>query len=232
MSLSLDEIIAREKQQSRAAVEKKWEFLQFEVSYLFRAAPEKGSWKKVDKPLNNWSSGKPSDRSAPYSKVSWSSSAPSKSAQPTGGWSKPAAAPTSSRSGWGNSYHNSSSSAGNSYVYNSTQAKGQSKWNKDGTIVKISNIPWDLTHRDVQTAFENNCGHVQKCEVNRGTAWLTFQGSYFLSISFLLFFRLPWRHACYQYFQRWWHERSEDHSRTGLTISPLDGVKELMLLYL
>lgn len=46
---------------------------------------------------------------------------------------------------------------------------------KTGEVrIRVSNIPRNLDRRDIQEAFED-CGRVVSCELNRGTAFVTFK---------------------------------------------------------
>ena len=49
-------------------------------------------------------------------------------------------------------------------------------WDKDGKMVKVTNIPYDLTWHDVKDAFKA-VGQVDRCELDKGTAWVTFADS-------------------------------------------------------
>merc|ERR1712060_591728 len=41
-------------------------------------------------------------------------------------------------------------------------------------VVKVTNIPKELKARDVREAFESETGKIDKCELGRGTAKITF----------------------------------------------------------
>jgi len=40
--------------------------------------------------------------------------------------------------------------------------------------IKVKNIPHDLDWRDIKGAFESEAGKISRCELERGTAWITF----------------------------------------------------------
>jgi RNA recognition motif-containing protein len=39
--------------------------------------------------------------------------------------------------------------------------------------VKVTNVPYDLTWKDVKDAFQS-AGSIERCDVDKGTAWITF----------------------------------------------------------
>eukprot|EP00971_Amphidinium_carterae_P235280 4668820-Amphidinium_carterae.1 len=41
--------------------------------------------------------------------------------------------------------------------------------------VKVTNIPRDLDPRDIKEAFEEETGKIVECDVDRGTAFMTFK---------------------------------------------------------
>merc|ERR1712003_518688 len=48
------------------------------------------------------------------------------------------------------------------------------KTTKATKIVKVTNIPKELKARDVREAFESETGKIEKCELGKGTAMITF----------------------------------------------------------
>jgi len=40
--------------------------------------------------------------------------------------------------------------------------------------IKVKNIPHDLDRRDIKGAFEADAGKISRCELEKGTAWITF----------------------------------------------------------
>lgn len=43
--------------------------------------------------------------------------------------------------------------------------------------IKVTNIPHDLETLDIQNAFEQEAGPIEKCVLRKGTAWITFERS-------------------------------------------------------
>jgi len=45
---------------------------------------------------------------------------------------------------------------------------------RGGKKIKVTNIPHDLDRVDIKEAFENEVGKILRCELDRGTAWISF----------------------------------------------------------
>ena len=49
-------------------------------------------------------------------------------------------------------------------------------WSSQSKTIKVTNIPYDLTRQDVRDAF-HSAGSIERCDVEKGTAWITFKDS-------------------------------------------------------
>lgn len=43
-----------------------------------------------------------------------------------------------------------------------------------GKKIKVTNVPHDLDRVDIKEAFEAEAGKILRCELDRGTAWISF----------------------------------------------------------
>lgn len=158
--------------------------------------PAKDSWD------SSWESKKSGGRddfwSAPSSKDEWGSSGRAKYDSWTSGKSREDAwgsggARDGAWSGGGRRAENDSSdrwtSSGRTAVVDRWEAEeprrsstwgAQKRRHEDSAQqspakqIKVKNIPMDLDWRDIKGAFEAEAGKIDRCELNKGTAWITF----------------------------------------------------------
>mmetsp|Transcript_34775 Transcript_34775/g.75578 ORF Transcript_34775/g.75578 Transcript_34775/m.75578 type:complete len:402 (-) Transcript_34775:9-1214(-) len=142
-----------------------------DTSWDYKSGDGGGSkWYQEEKDMSRWSS----KAAAPDRNGGWSSGASRKrgiddrweaadAGHGRGGGSRPGGAV-----------------GGSSGVWTSTVKRGRfddgpSERDRSEKSVKVTNIPTDLDWRDIKGAFENEAGKILRCEMEKGTAWITFE---------------------------------------------------------